>query len=125
MARRRTQRTKQAPVVWWRRLTVPQRWLAGGGAGEALEVAVLMLMERLTPTERAAYVLREAFDYPYEQIAEIINASEAGVRQLVSRVRKRVGGERQDASGHRGARSRTRRRGRRNTPPRSRSPARR
>src|SRR5690349_7489683 len=44
----------------------------GAERGEALEVAVLMLLEKLTPTERAAYVLRQAFDYPYEQIAEII-----------------------------------------------------
>src|SRR5262249_32599597 len=53
-----------------------------------------MLMERLTPNERAAYVLREAFDYPYAQIADIIRASEPGVRQLVSRARKHMAEER-------------------------------
>jgi RNA polymerase sigma-70 factor (ECF subfamily) len=47
-------------------------------------------MERLSPNERAAYVLREAFDYPYAQIAEILQSSEAAVRQLVSRARKRM-----------------------------------
>ncbi|GAA4259270.1 RNA polymerase sigma-70 factor [Dactylosporangium darangshiense] len=66
----------------------------GAERGEALELAVLMLMERLSPTERAAYVLREAFDYPYPRIAEILQASEAAVRQLVSRARKHVTGER-------------------------------
>ncbi|MEU9885795.1 RNA polymerase sigma-70 factor [Sphaerisporangium sp. NPDC051011] len=62
----------------------------GAERGEALEFAVLLLLERLTPTERAAYVLREAFEYPYRQIADITRLNEAAVRQLVSRARKRV-----------------------------------
>ncbi|SEH03967.1 RNA polymerase sigma-70 factor, ECF subfamily [Nonomuraea solani] len=62
----------------------------GAERGEALEFAVLVLLERLSPTERAAYVLREAFDYPYRQIADIVGLNEAAVRQLVSRARKRV-----------------------------------
>ena len=53
--------------------------LLGAERGEALEFAVLVLLEKLTPTERAAYVLREAFDYPYPQIAEIIQGV-GGVR---------------------------------------------
>ncbi|MET1043326.1 MAG: sigma factor, partial [Microbacteriaceae bacterium] len=39
---------------------------------EALEIGLLLLMERLTPTERAVYLLHEAFDYPYREIAEVI-----------------------------------------------------
>lgn len=66
----------------------------GAERGEALELAVLLLMERLTAPERAAYVLREAFDYPYAQIADILQATEPAVRQLVSRARKHVAGER-------------------------------
>jgi RNA polymerase sigma-70 factor (TIGR02957 family) len=66
----------------------------GAERGEALELAVLMLMEKLTPQERAAYVLREAFDYPYPQIADILQSTEPAVRQLVSRARKHVAGER-------------------------------
>jgi RNA polymerase sigma-70 factor (TIGR02957 family) len=66
----------------------------GAERGEALELAVLMLMEKLTPQERAAYVLREAFDYPYRQIAEILQSTEPAVRQLVSRARRQVAGER-------------------------------
>jgi RNA polymerase sigma-70 factor (ECF subfamily) len=66
----------------------------GAERGEALELAVLMLMEKLTPAERAAYVLREAFDYPYPQIAEILQSTEQAVRQQVSRARKHVAGER-------------------------------
>jgi RNA polymerase sigma-70 factor (TIGR02957 family) len=66
----------------------------GAERGEALEFAVLLLMEKLSPNERAAYVLREAFDYSYAQIADILRSSEAAVRQLVSRARKHVAGER-------------------------------
>ncbi|MFC4015345.1 sigma-70 family RNA polymerase sigma factor [Nonomuraea purpurea] len=66
----------------------------GAERGEALEVATLMLLERLTPTERASYVLREAFDYPYDEIAEIIGHSPASVRQLVSRARRHLADER-------------------------------
>jgi len=66
----------------------------GAERGEALEFAVLVLLEKLTPTERAAYVLREAFDYPYAQIAEVVQGSEASARQLVSRARKHLAEER-------------------------------
>lgn len=66
----------------------------GAERSEALEFAVLLILERLTPTERAAYILREAFDYPYSQIAEIIGSTEAASRQLVSRARKRIVAER-------------------------------
>ncbi|MDA1361815.1 RNA polymerase sigma-70 factor [Glycomyces luteolus] len=66
----------------------------GAERGEALEFAALLLMEKLSPNERAAYVLRVAFDYPYAQIAEILRSSEAAVRQLVSRARKHMAGGR-------------------------------
>jgi RNA polymerase sigma factor (sigma-70 family) len=66
----------------------------GAERGEALEFAALLLMEKLTPNERAAYVLREAFDYPYGQIADILQSTEPAVRQLVSRARKHMASER-------------------------------
>jgi RNA polymerase sigma-70 factor (TIGR02957 family) len=62
----------------------------GAERGEALKLAVLMLLEKLSPTERAAYVLREAFDYPYGQIADILQVEEANARQLVTRARKHI-----------------------------------
>jgi RNA polymerase sigma factor (sigma-70 family) len=62
----------------------------GAERGEALEFAVLLLLEKLSPTERAAYVLREAFDYPYRQIADILQLEEANTRQLVSRARQHI-----------------------------------
>ena len=62
----------------------------GAEHAEALDVAVLVLLERLTPTERAAYVLREAFEYAYADIADIVQLSQAAARQLVSRARKHI-----------------------------------
>jgi RNA polymerase sigma-70 factor (ECF subfamily) len=62
----------------------------GAERSEALKLAVLLLLEKLSPTERAAYVLREAFDYSYDQIASILQMEEANVRQLVSRARKHI-----------------------------------
>jgi RNA polymerase sigma-70 factor (ECF subfamily) len=58
--------------------------------GEALECAVFVLLEKLSPTERAAYVLREAFDYAYRDIAAILRLQEANARQLVTRARQHV-----------------------------------
>jgi RNA polymerase sigma-70 factor (ECF subfamily) len=66
----------------------------GAESGDALELAVLVLLEKLSPNERAAYVLREAFDYPYSQIAEILRLTEANVRQLITRARKHIRSER-------------------------------
>ncbi len=57
---------------------------------EAVEQAVLVVLESLTPRERAAFVLREAFDYPYAQISEFLHLGAANTRQLVSRARKRI-----------------------------------
>ncbi|MEU0965803.1 RNA polymerase sigma-70 factor [Streptomyces sp. NPDC005917] len=68
----------------------------GAERAEALELAVLLLLEKLNPVERTAYVLREAFDYPYKQVADILETSEANARQLVSRARKHLAAERRE-----------------------------
>ena len=57
---------------------------------DSLSLAFLVLLESLTPEQRAAFLLREVFDYPYDQIADIIATSEDNTRQLVSRARKHV-----------------------------------
>jgi RNA polymerase sigma-70 factor (ECF subfamily) len=57
---------------------------------EAVNRAIAMLLEKLPPTERAAYVLREAFDYSYHQIANTLQRGEASTRQLVARARKHL-----------------------------------
>jgi len=61
-------------------------------------VAVLLLLEKLSPTERGAYVLREAFSYPYRRIAGILRVEEANARQLVTRARDHVAAERRAAT---------------------------
>ncbi|MFI1585106.1 RNA polymerase sigma-70 factor [Embleya sp. NPDC020630] len=66
---------------------------------DALELAVLFLLEKLNPMERAAYVLREAFDYPYARIADILQTSAANTRQLVSRGRRHLAAERRERVG--------------------------
>jgi RNA polymerase sigma factor (sigma-70 family) len=71
----------------------------GAERREALESGVLLLLERLSPTERAAYILREAFDYAYRDIANILRFEEANARQVVTRARQHVaGGRRMPAS---------------------------
>jgi RNA polymerase sigma-70 factor, ECF subfamily len=52
---------------------------------ESLSMAFLQLMERLSPTERAAYLLHEVFDYGYDEIADFLDTSAANCRQLVKR----------------------------------------
>ncbi|MER6278018.1 RNA polymerase sigma factor SigJ [Streptomyces sp900105245] len=76
----------------------------GAERGEALELAVLLVLQRLNPVERAAYVLREAFAYAYDEIAGILELSQANTRQIVSRARKRLAAERRapvDSAQHR------------------------
>jgi RNA polymerase sigma-70 factor (TIGR02957 family) len=62
---------------------------------ESVSIALLSLMERLNPTERAAFVLREAFAYSHFEIAQILETSEANVRQVYRRARLRLGEPRQ------------------------------
>ncbi|GLW09362.1 DNA-directed RNA polymerase sigma-70 factor [Microtetraspora sp. NBRC 13810] len=57
---------------------------------ESVSYAVLTLMERLSPSERAVYMLREAFDYPHREIAEILDISEAASQQIFHRAKKHV-----------------------------------
>ncbi|GHF74809.1 RNA polymerase sigma-70 factor [Streptomyces griseosporeus] len=57
---------------------------------ESVSYAVLVLLERLSPSERAVYVLREAFDYPHREIAEILDISEAASQQILHRAKKHV-----------------------------------
>jgi RNA polymerase sigma-70 factor (ECF subfamily) len=62
----------------------------GAEQGEAMKLGVLILLEKLSPAERAAYILREAFDYAYRDIADTLRLQEANARQLVTRARQHV-----------------------------------
>jgi RNA polymerase sigma-70 factor (TIGR02957 family) len=57
---------------------------------DSLSLAFLVLLESLSPEQRAAFLLHEVFDEPYDRIAEIIGTSEQNARQLVSRARRHV-----------------------------------
>ncbi|MFD3530482.1 RNA polymerase sigma-70 factor [Streptomyces sp. NPDC058664] len=57
---------------------------------ESVSYAVLTLLERLSPNERAVYVLREAFGYPHREIAEILDLTEAASQQIFHRAKKHV-----------------------------------
>jgi len=87
--------------VWRRRETPAGPWLpespepqgspeSDAERGEAVERAVLVLLGKLTAGERAAYVLREIFDYPYDRVANLLHLGAANCRQLVRRARQRV-----------------------------------
>jgi len=57
---------------------------------ESVSMALLLLLERLTPVERAVFLLREIFDYTHAEIAEALELTEANCRQLLRRARKHV-----------------------------------
>ncbi|MBM0231151.1 RNA polymerase sigma-70 factor [Micromonospora sp. STR1_7] len=57
---------------------------------ESVSMAVLTLMERLSPNERAVYVLREAFGYPHNEIADILGVTESNCQQIYRRAKQHV-----------------------------------
>ncbi|MGV9291752.1 RNA polymerase sigma factor SigJ [Streptomyces sp. NPDC003719] len=57
---------------------------------DSVSLAVLVVLESLSPLERAVFVLREAFGYPYAEIAAVLEREEAAVRQLAGRARRHV-----------------------------------
>ena len=83
---------REIPVDRW----LPERVPASDDPTLAAELsadlaeAVPLLLERLSPTERAVFVLREAFEYPFHEIAEALEISEACARQLGRRARAHI-----------------------------------
>jgi RNA polymerase sigma factor (sigma-70 family) len=80
---------------------LPEESAAGGAdpesvaeQREAFDDVVRLLLERLSPAERATYVLREGFEYPYRQIAETLRIGAPNARQLVKRARDRLSSDR-------------------------------
>jgi RNA polymerase sigma-70 factor, ECF subfamily len=61
---------------------------------ESLSIAFLVLLESLNPVERAVFLLREVFDYDYEEISRIVNKSEANCRQIAHRARQSIAARR-------------------------------
>ena len=60
---------------------------------DSVGLALLVVLERLTPSERLAFVLHDMFEVPFEEIAPMVDRSPAATRQLASRARRRVRGE--------------------------------
>lgn len=69
---------------------------------DSLSMAFLLLLERLGPVERAAFLLHDVFDYGYDDVAKIVGKTETNCRQIVARARRRIKAERPrfDASPH-------------------------
>jgi RNA polymerase sigma-70 factor (ECF subfamily) len=57
---------------------------------DSLSMAFLVLLESLSPAERAVFLLREVFDYGYDEIAEVVGKSEENCRQILVRARRRI-----------------------------------
>ncbi|HXH96217.1 MAG TPA: sigma-70 family RNA polymerase sigma factor [Gaiellaceae bacterium] len=57
---------------------------------DSLSMAFLLLLERLSPVERAVFLLHDVFDYGYDEVAEIVGRTEANCRQLAVRARRRL-----------------------------------
>jgi RNA polymerase sigma factor (sigma-70 family) len=60
---------------------------------DSVGLALLVVLDRLNPAERLAFVLHDLFDVPFEEIASIVNRTPAATRQLASRARRRVQGK--------------------------------
>ncbi|MFI0483791.1 RNA polymerase sigma-70 factor [Actinomadura sp. 9N215] len=71
-------------------LTTPDIAAEGAELAESVSMAMLVVLETLSPLERAVFILKEVFGYPYAEIAEALDRSEASVRQLGTRARKHV-----------------------------------
>lgn len=89
---------REAYVGWWLPepiVEIDERTPeAAAELASDLSVAFLYLLERLAPEERAAFLLRQVFDYDYDEIAAILEKSEAALRQMVHRAGERVRAER-------------------------------
>jgi RNA polymerase sigma-70 factor (ECF subfamily) len=104
-----------ATSAYARRVTYPGPWLPepvdtesdpaiGALRAEAMDFAVVRLLEQLSPTERAVFVLREAFDYSFADISEVVEIAEATARQVFRRARAHLQSRRPvavDADEHR------------------------
>ena len=64
-------------------------------AAESISLAFLLVLERLGPVERAVFVLRDVFDYGYDEIGRVVDRSPESCRQIALRARRRVGERRQ------------------------------
>lgn len=93
------------PILESEAMTAPDNPAANLELAGDLSIALLHVLERLSPEERAAFILREAFDYDYAAIAETLGKNETACRKLVSRAKAHVKEERPRFAVDRGAHS--------------------
>jgi len=74
----------------WLPEPIPTPMLDNAQLAESLSMAFLVILERLSPIERAVFLLREVFDYDYAEIATMLQKSETNCRQIFARARKHV-----------------------------------
>src|SRR2546430_13339440 len=60
---------------------------------ESVRMALLIVLERMSPAERVVFVLHDVFDFPFEKVAPMVKRSPAACRQLASRARRRINEE--------------------------------
>jgi RNA polymerase sigma-70 factor, ECF subfamily len=97
-ALRAARRRREDYVGQW----LPEPWVEELGTGpaervsldESVATAMLVVLERLSPPERVAFLLHDVFAMPFEQVAEVVGRSSAAVRQLAARARRHVEAER-------------------------------
>ena len=78
------------PGEWLPEPLVDDESLRHAETADSLSLAFLHLLEKLSPVERAVFLLREVFDYPYDEIAEIVDKSPDNCRQILTRARRHV-----------------------------------
>ncbi|MGV2829200.1 sigma factor-like helix-turn-helix DNA-binding protein [Myxosarcina sp. GI1(2024)] len=61
---------------------------------DSLSIAFLVILEKLSPVERAVFLLREVFEYDYDEIGKIVRKNSANCRQIVRRARQHLGNNR-------------------------------
>lgn len=87
---RACQRRKKYVGPWVPEPVDTKAAVPNGALADSLSQAFLLMLERLSPTERAAFLLRTVFDYEYAEIAEVLGKSEVHVRQIVSRAKSHL-----------------------------------
>jgi RNA polymerase sigma-70 factor (ECF subfamily) len=83
-------RRETYPGEWLPEPLVDDQTVQHAETADSLSLAFLHLLEKLSPVERAVFLLREVFDYPYDEVAAIVGKSEDNCRQILARARRHV-----------------------------------
>jgi RNA polymerase sigma-70 factor (ECF subfamily) len=78
------------PGEWLPEPLVDDEAVRHAETADSLSLAFLHLLEKLSPVERAVFLLREVFDYPYDEVAEIVGKSPENCRQILSRAHAHI-----------------------------------